>query len=272
MATDATGTPTSPDNIPTYNTAVDAPSGKGFNAAMAAIQAALSSRLSTPAGIAAGEVPIWDGSTWVRSSNSSLRINNAGQALPKVTAGTISAGPPASPTDGDIWIAHDVDAKGTVWQFRYNGASASAYKWEFIGGPLLPFPVNDPNNAMSSQTDTGVNNGVGWRVYVAFASSVSAPRSGDYLITASQLLNTVFASGSVQATVGPATQADVSGNHWNAVSLGTPGTWWNSVSAGPVLFQGLSAGNWMGIGLASDNPGDVHVRWNGGGIIPVRVS
>lgn len=46
MATDATGTPTNPDNIPTYNTAADPPSGKGFNAAMAAIQAALLNRLN----------------------------------------------------------------------------------------------------------------------------------------------------------------------------------------------------------------------------------
>jgi len=35
---DASGTPTSPDNIPTFNTAVDPPSGKGFNTAMAQIQ------------------------------------------------------------------------------------------------------------------------------------------------------------------------------------------------------------------------------------------
>jgi hypothetical protein len=68
MATDATGTPTSPDNIPTYNTAVDAPSGLGFNAAMAAIQTALNTRIATPAGILNGEIPVWNGSTWVRSS------------------------------------------------------------------------------------------------------------------------------------------------------------------------------------------------------------
>lgn len=35
---DASGTPTSPDNIPTFNTALDPPSGKGFNTAMAQIQ------------------------------------------------------------------------------------------------------------------------------------------------------------------------------------------------------------------------------------------
>lgn len=68
MATDATGTPTSPDNIPTYNTSVDAPSGLGFNAAMAAIQTALSAKVAKPAGIVSGEASVWNGTTWDRSS------------------------------------------------------------------------------------------------------------------------------------------------------------------------------------------------------------
>jgi hypothetical protein len=54
MATDATGTPTSPDSIPTYNTSVDAPSGLGFNAAMTAIQTALSARAWIDGAIVAG--------------------------------------------------------------------------------------------------------------------------------------------------------------------------------------------------------------------------
>lgn len=83
MATDATGTPTSPDNIPTYNTAVDAPSGKGFNAAMASIQTALNNRISTPGGIATGEFSVWNGSAWVRStvqrpSQASLATGSSG--------------------------------------------------------------------------------------------------------------------------------------------------------------------------------------------------
>lgn len=41
MAIDATGTPSSPDNIPTYNTGGDAPSGKGLNNIVAQIQALL---------------------------------------------------------------------------------------------------------------------------------------------------------------------------------------------------------------------------------------
>lgn len=56
MATDATGTPTSPDSIPTYNTSTDAPSGLGFNAAIAAIQAALT-QIRTGTGLLALKLP-----------------------------------------------------------------------------------------------------------------------------------------------------------------------------------------------------------------------
>jgi hypothetical protein len=72
LATDATGTPTSPDSIPKYNTSVDAPSGLGFNAAMDQIQVALSARASKPAGIVSGEAMIWNGTTFVRSSVTGL--------------------------------------------------------------------------------------------------------------------------------------------------------------------------------------------------------
>lgn len=81
MATDATGTPTSPDNIPTYNTAVDNPSGKGSNAQMAAIQTALSARVSAPTGIVSGEAMIWNGTTWARSSVTKLTASNIANGI-----------------------------------------------------------------------------------------------------------------------------------------------------------------------------------------------
>lgn len=74
MPTDLTGTPTSL-GIGTYNVDDDAPSGLGFNEAMAQIDALLASRVTTPAGIAAGEAMIWNGSAWVRSSNTPLTAN-----------------------------------------------------------------------------------------------------------------------------------------------------------------------------------------------------
>lgn len=75
MATDATGTPTSPDNIPKFNTAVDAPSGLGTNAMMDAIQTALNNRPSTPVGITSGEAMVWNGVSWVRSSITPITAN-----------------------------------------------------------------------------------------------------------------------------------------------------------------------------------------------------
>ena len=69
MAVDATGTPTSPDSLPTYNTAVDAPSGKGLNNIVAAIQAALTSSYARkPVGVQTNDVPIWNGTGWSRPS------------------------------------------------------------------------------------------------------------------------------------------------------------------------------------------------------------
>lgn len=44
MAVDATGTPTTNYAIPTYNTAVDSPSGDGFNATMTAIDTAMKTK------------------------------------------------------------------------------------------------------------------------------------------------------------------------------------------------------------------------------------
>lgn len=81
MATDATGTPT-PLGIPKYNPNVDAPSGLGFNAAMDAIDSLIAGRVGTPAGIAAGEVPVWDGSAWVRSSATRIGASSLGSGTP----------------------------------------------------------------------------------------------------------------------------------------------------------------------------------------------
>lgn len=75
MAVDATGTPTSPDSIPTYNTAADNPSGKGLNNIVAAIQTALSGRVTKPVGVLTNDVPVWNGTTWVKPTGSHTGTN-----------------------------------------------------------------------------------------------------------------------------------------------------------------------------------------------------
>jgi hypothetical protein len=44
---------------------------------------------------------------------------------------------PASPTDGqEVYFLADTGG-GIIWHLRYRAASASTYKWEFVGGPPL---------------------------------------------------------------------------------------------------------------------------------------
>lgn len=80
MAIDATGTPTSL-GIPKFNTAVDAPSGKGSNAQMDSIDTLLVARIVKPAGILAGEGPVWDGAAFARSSVTKLASGNFGPVV-----------------------------------------------------------------------------------------------------------------------------------------------------------------------------------------------
>ena len=160
MATDATGTPTSPDNIPKFNTSADAPSGLGGNAQMDAIQAALSTRLSTPAGIVTGEVPVWNGSTWVRSSvlglspsgisgypndaTKSLRGDgswgktsellwdsvDAAVTLPAATMTTTSLPQTFKHLLIEVSARGDVVALAAALRMRVNGDSTAAWDWQ----------------------------------------------------------------------------------------------------------------------------------------------
>lgn len=55
----------------------------------------------------------------------------------KVTWGLLANGPPANPSQGDIWIASAVTGNEETWVFWYNTLSASAHKWQYIGGVPL---------------------------------------------------------------------------------------------------------------------------------------
>ena len=82
MPTDLTGTPTSL-GIGTFNVDADAPSGLGFNEAMAQIDALLAARVTTPAGIVSGEAMVWNGSAWVRSSATPITASGIGSGIVK---------------------------------------------------------------------------------------------------------------------------------------------------------------------------------------------
>jgi hypothetical protein len=76
-------------------------------------------QLASPDPVTTNWVPIWN----MGSGN-----------VPTWSYGTT---PPASPADGDLWFLPADATNGVIWMFRYRAASASAYKWEFVGGSAL---------------------------------------------------------------------------------------------------------------------------------------
>jgi len=80
---------------------------------------------------------------------------------------------PGSPTDGQEHIFVDSITVPTYqWRFRYNSGSASAYKWEFVGGSSY---YGETDAAASSAAGSG-----SWSASVT--PSMALPRAGDYEI------------------------------------------------------------------------------------------
>jgi hypothetical protein len=95
--------------------------------------------------------------------------------LPARAGGSVANGIgtslPASPVSGQEFTLVDSVASPTYrWSFMYNGSSASAYKWEFIGGSDLVAVVNtSEGTATNSPTDLAT-----------VGPSITVPRAGDY--------------------------------------------------------------------------------------------
>ena len=89
-----------------------------------------------------------------------------------VLGGALSATPPGSPFEGQLWGLSPT--AGVVWVFRYNAGSASAYKWEFVGGPPL----------YQEQTNFNGSDVTNSTVYIAPPTNagpdITIPRAGDY--------------------------------------------------------------------------------------------
>ena len=102
---------------------------------------------------------VYDGSLWRQTS------------LPPAVASL-----PSSPVDGDEIVYTANGTLGIRWHFKYRSASASSYKWEFVGGAPL-----------RSETDYATWGS--WTVYnstthVATSIQVTIPAlAGDYQFT-----------------------------------------------------------------------------------------
>jgi len=86
---------------------------------------------------------------------------------------------PSNPVNGQEHVLVDSTTNPTYqWRFRFNANSASAYKWEFIGGP----PVTTYRLPAESVAATS---GAWSDLAGASAPIATIPRAGDYLVSAS---------------------------------------------------------------------------------------
>jgi hypothetical protein len=139
----------------------------------------------------------WNGTTWIPASGSAEVYEQPGApASPSVGAiwidtddvapvyigNAIVTSLPSNPADGqEVYYLADA-TNGMVWHLRYRAASASAYKWEFVGGPPLVHEI--PNDDPTGST-----------TYVDLANvgpQIVLPLAGDYMASFGSLayLNT----------------------------------------------------------------------------------
>jgi hypothetical protein len=113
---------------------------------------------------------------------------------------------PGSPVDGQECYYQADAANGVIWQLRYRAASASTYKWEFVGGP--PFYGSDDTPFSTAST-----------TYIAVSPTMTVPLAGDYVVRQGCQIDASLASGwrgRLSFTGNDADSTYVSGNAANA--------------------------------------------------------
>jgi hypothetical protein len=119
------------------------------------------------------QLPPGSNGQWLKTSGGAAvwaAITPADVGTAKITTSGIAGGPPASPSNGDIWIAAGVYLGQNPWAFCYNAGSGSPYKWEFIGGGPVVVRI-DTSEATSSGAIVDL---------ATPGPSFTVPRAGDY--------------------------------------------------------------------------------------------
>jgi len=193
----------------------------------------------------AGGVPVWSA------------ITPADVGLPKITVSNWASGPPGSPVDGDIWIAA-VDSSGVRWMFQYNAGSASAYKWEFIGGPPI------------SSQGAAVGNGATLNTYINIgASTLVLARGGDYRLRGgTQVTGATGGACTMVTALYLTSAANVLGFVQSVVI--TTANYSMSVAIPEFVATGLAAGAVVGM---SGQCNGANANWNAPtfSVLPVRI-
>lgn len=153
----------------------------------------------------------------------------------RVTSLTPGSGGMPNPLVDGMEVVYVVDsANGILWRLRYNAGSASAYKWEFVGGPPRSDIVSSgysPNQPTSSTSFTDL---------ATVGPSVVLPLAGDYMLEYGATCNVDGVQQGLITPGGIITAVDA-----NALWMGLNSNWvgssmrkrFNAVGVGTVTMK-----------------------------------
>lgn len=167
---------------------------------------------------------------------------------------------PTSPIDGTE-VYYQADAtNGVIWHLRYRAASASAYKWEFVGGGDL---------SASVVTDQSLAAGSGWQDLATVGPSITAPLAGDYAYAARidgyYSLDQKQSAFAVQ--VGSTTPTNLDSFYLTAAAATSAST-----ISGVGKVTSVASGAAIKLIYSRDSTGTGNFRWRFLSITPIRVS
>ena len=130
---------------------------------------------------------------------------------------------PSSPVDGQEVYYQADGTNGVIWHLRYRAASASTYKWEFVGGSDLAATAATVSAAVSITANTWASP---WT-----AISLTAPLAGEYTALFSTSVSHGATGGYVEAGLKVGSTEPVLDNNAAVYTAAT----YNSVSLGRVI-------------------------------------
>jgi hypothetical protein len=165
-----------------------------------------------------------------------LRASELGVVVQQLRAGVpqLVTVLPSAPYDGQV-LDYVADATGgVVWRLRYRAASASSFKWEFVGGSALTAIVSAQTTVVSSSYPGS-----------AQTPSVTVPLAGDYLVRRGFQGGLYGATNGGSAVGGIHNAGTLTGGELQAgtdTNIGADGTRFTGVFVEDVL-PGLAASN-----------------------------
>jgi len=111
-------------------------------------------------GFQAWDTVKWNGSAWQQTSHPILMTTTTFNTLTSI------------PDGYEVYLQVD-STSGSNWHLRYNSGSASAYKWEYLGGTPLSSEVISANSSSSAT----------YAALSAAGPTITIPRPGDYRVT-----------------------------------------------------------------------------------------